>query len=213
MNTQQIKDEKENLKKTNPLTLIEYIKSSIDVLIDLKVDEKIEKLEQSKKTFDENDISGESESLLRKLESDIRNHIKMEHQLKLHSESLQQRIEDLEKENSDMVVKVKSLSDKNNIKKLESRDSEVTVLKNEVNNLKHILKSYEEQSVKISELEKKLRNQNTKHEKEMKRLEEKYKEKVKLFNKKLSTYEDMMKHNSSFKTVNIEEEEDKVNVI
>jgi hypothetical protein len=79
--------------------------------------------------------------------------------------------------------------------------------------LKHILKSYEEQSLKLSELEKKLRNQNTKHEKEMKVLEDKYKEKIKTFSKKLSSYEEMLKLNTSFKTIRREEDEDRVNVI
>jgi hypothetical protein len=35
----------------------------------------------------------------------------MEHQLKLHSESLQSKIEDIEKENSDLQIKNKSLTE------------------------------------------------------------------------------------------------------
>jgi hypothetical protein len=35
----------------------------------------------------------------------------MEHQLKLHSESLQQRVEELEKENSEIINKNKGMND------------------------------------------------------------------------------------------------------
>jgi hypothetical protein len=90
----------------SPFVILEYIKNSIDILINLKVEEKLE----SEKILNERifiansnlspkDYQNEYEFLLRKLESDIRTHIKIEHQLKLYSEGLQQRIEDLEIEN------------------------------------------------------------------------------------------------------------------
>lgn len=81
--------------------------------------------------------------------------------------------------------------------------------------MKHILKSYEEQALKISELEKKLRNQNTKHEKEMKNVEEKYKDKLKSYSKKIAIYELQIKNNGSVikPSRNADEEElDRVNV-
>ena len=86
----------------SPFVILEYIKNSIDILINLKVEKKLE----SEKNANENNASlednqNEYEVLLRKLESDIRTHIKIEHQLKLYSEGLQQRIEDLEKEVND----------------------------------------------------------------------------------------------------------------
>lgn len=72
-------------------------------------------------------------------------------------------------------------------------------MKNEIQNLKQILKSYEDQALKLSELEKKLRNQNTRHEKEMKEIEEKYKDKIKIFSKKLNKYEEMLLNKSELK--------------
>jgi hypothetical protein len=89
----------------SPFVILEYIKNSIDILINLKVEERLE----SEKNINDNNFiansnltheeyQNEYEVLLRKLESDIRTHIKIEHQLKLYSEGLQQRIEDLEKE-------------------------------------------------------------------------------------------------------------------
>jgi predicted nucleic acid-binding Zn-ribbon protein len=98
----------------------------------------------------------------------------------------------------------------------DKKDSEISQLKNEIQNLKHILKSYEDQALKLSDLEKKLRNQNTKHEKEMKTLEDKYKEKIKAFSNKLTSYEEMLKFNTTFKTLKKdkgdEDDLDRVNV-
>jgi hypothetical protein len=97
----------------SPIVIIEYIKNSIDILINLKVEEKLESEKNANANVNskanentnnnnyynsKEDNQNEYEVLLRKLESDIRIHIKIEHQLKLYSEGLQQRIEDLEKE-------------------------------------------------------------------------------------------------------------------
>jgi hypothetical protein len=38
------------------------------------------------------------EEIMRNLEADIRKHIRIEHQLKLHIESVEDRVEELEKE-------------------------------------------------------------------------------------------------------------------
>jgi len=130
----------------------------------------------------------------------------MEHQLKLHSESLQQRIEELERENAGPKVKSPpEIKQKKN--ELEKKDTEMLLLKSEIQNLKHILKSYEDQALKLSDLEKKLRNQNTKHEKEMKLMDEKYKEKLRHFAKKYSNPDEAIKFNSSFKTTRKDEDE------
>ena len=118
----------------------------------------------------------------------------MEHQLKLHSENLQSRIEELEKENAVISLKCSVIQillhleifDPKKTEAKDKKDSEINNLKLEIQNMKHILKSYEEQALKISDLEKKLRNQNTKHEKEMKSVEEKYKDKLKSFSKKIA---------------------------
>ncbi len=69
-------EEKEKLRKTNPTTIIDYIKNSIDILIDLKVEEKLEAIKKLNSS-DEAEKQNEYETLLRKLESDIRLHIKV----------------------------------------------------------------------------------------------------------------------------------------
>lgn len=75
MNTDAIKEEKENLKKLNPIRILDYIRNSIDILIDVKVEERLEQL--NVETKDTVDKMNEYEPLLKKLESDIRQHIKV----------------------------------------------------------------------------------------------------------------------------------------
>ena len=41
--------EKENLKKLNPTLILEYIKSSIEILININVHKKIEEFKEEKK--------------------------------------------------------------------------------------------------------------------------------------------------------------------
>lgn len=78
LNTLSLEEEKEQLKTTDPLVIIEYIKTSMDILINLKVEERLESEKHSienNKTLEDHQNS--YEILLRKYESDIRQHIKV----------------------------------------------------------------------------------------------------------------------------------------
>lgn len=58
--------------------MIEYIKTSIDILVDLKVSEKAQELETEYYRNSPNNVNNhEYEKLLWKLESDVRNFIKV----------------------------------------------------------------------------------------------------------------------------------------
>ena len=46
---------------------------------------------------------------MRQLEADIRKHIRIEHQLKLHIESVEDRVEELEREQEDFEDKINEL--------------------------------------------------------------------------------------------------------
>ena len=77
--------EKENLKKLNPTLILEYIKSSIEILININVHKKIEefKLKSSRANiteYTEDDVNIYEKSL-RQLEAEIRNHIKVDYLL------------------------------------------------------------------------------------------------------------------------------------
>jgi hypothetical protein len=80
-NEDYLEKEKEKLRKTNPFVIIGYIKSSIEILIDLKVQEKLQEIEVKKDDFldhfDFGDGVNEYEKLLRKLEADIRSYVKV----------------------------------------------------------------------------------------------------------------------------------------
>lgn len=75
--------EKDKLLKTSPLLLLDYIRSSIEIIISLKVQEQLE-LNKVKSSTELNGLStnddetpNEYEKLLRQLEGEIRNHIKV----------------------------------------------------------------------------------------------------------------------------------------
>ena len=75
--------------------MIEYIKSSIDVIISIKLNEELEKYKFN------NDTPGavkDYEILLQKLEQNIREHISIEHQLKIQCEKYAEKLDILEDE-------------------------------------------------------------------------------------------------------------------
>ena len=81
------------------MTLFEYIKSSFDVAVTLQSEKKFKELKKTLNYETNDNYSEDYETLLRKLESDIRQHISIEHQLKLYGEKLIDKLEELEKEN------------------------------------------------------------------------------------------------------------------
>lgn len=107
-----LEEEKEKLLDTTIKDLINYVKTSIEILMNLKVEDylAIQKHEkETKKKKGELTLSQSSsrfsteppqdyEEVIQKFEGDIRKHIRIEQQMKLHSESLQQKIEDKDKE-------------------------------------------------------------------------------------------------------------------
>ena len=96
-----LKKEKLYLENVSPLTLISYIKNHIELLIDVKVTEKLSLMNTDPSLlFSEygSDITPTNyENLLRRYESDIRNYIKIENMLKIHIDELNFKIENIEK--------------------------------------------------------------------------------------------------------------------
>jgi len=126
---------------------MEYIKSSINILVDLKVKDQLEsffsnfdaqsivsknsnqnynnkieeEFENGKITISESkaenpDVSNSSclndyEELLRKHESEIRNHIKIQHQYRIYSENLKNKIEEIEKSKADYKKTITNLQE------------------------------------------------------------------------------------------------------
>ena len=107
------------------LSIISYIKESCESLIQALVEEKINKYNLKK-----GNTPQEYETLLIKLEKEIRSHIQIEQQLKLFIESLQNNFEDLEKEN----IILKSENDGMR-KRIQTYEYQINSLKNEIKEL------------------------------------------------------------------------------
>ena len=166
------KKEKPNIEYLSSMTeleLIDYIKESIDAVILTLAEKKIN--DYNNQITCEN-IQQDYEAMLVKYEQDIRGHIKVEHQLKLYSDSLQSNLEELEKE--------KKLGFNNNSNN-NNYINEIQILKKEIKYQKKLIKSYEDQNIKSAENEKKLKSIIAKNEK-------KYKSEIDTLNKKLKYY-------------------------
>jgi predicted nucleic acid-binding Zn-ribbon protein len=137
------------------------------------------------------------EEMLIKAESDIRNHIKIEFQLKLYGENMKQRCEDLEKiikENNLQIIKLTDELRKMKTQSVEEKkDRELKFLNTELDSLKKIISSYETQTTKIADLENTIRSMNKIKEHEMKQQEEKYKNIIAQLNLTITKYEEILK--------------------
>lgn len=105
----------------------------------------------------------------------------VEQQMKMKIDDYEQKVNELEAINEQLNQKIenleKDLHKYNTLEKTEKKESaEITKLKYDIGQTRTLLKSYEDQNLKMAELEKKLRNIHTKHDREIKLVEEKYKE-------------------------------------
>ena len=174
-----LEKEKKSLISISPKVLIEYIKTNLNLLIDLKVNEKLSKIEKNPieyiSYYGSELPANDYEKLLRRYEGDIRNYIRMVNILKIHiddlnqkQELLQKQIEQFQKESINLIPTNKSLEYK---KKIEE--------------LTNLVKSYEKHNLKIPYLEKKIKIQKI----ELDKLDTYYKKQIKSFTKKLEDYE------------------------
>ena len=74
--------------------MIEYIKNSIDIIISIKLNDQLEKINQSI----EMNQAREYEVLLQKEEQNNREHISIEHQFRIQCEKYAQELDTLEEE-------------------------------------------------------------------------------------------------------------------
>jgi hypothetical protein len=87
--------------------LVEYVKNSIDILVSIKLAKEMEKY----KFNDDNSYSKprDYEKLLQKLEQNIREHISIEHQLKIQCEKYVEKLDILEDEKIVFYVELVSI--------------------------------------------------------------------------------------------------------
>ncbi len=88
------------------MTLIEYIKSSFDIAVTLSSEKQFNILKETLNYKINENYSEDYEHLLRKEEKNIRQHISIQHQLKLYGERLIEKINELEQENFILIKKL-----------------------------------------------------------------------------------------------------------
>ena len=93
--TTKINTEIESLIKKSLKDLIELIKNSIDIIISIKMNQEIDKFHTEKTVYS---LAEEYEELLQKEENNIREHIAIEHQLRIQCEKYAQELDILEEE-------------------------------------------------------------------------------------------------------------------
>lgn len=122
----------------NLYTIVQYIKNSIDIIVNTKIEEELYKIKKELKNNDSN--VGEWEKLLIKEEETVRLHIANEHQLKIELDKYIQKLEELKNDNFLLSKKIKKFKD------LEIRNKE---LEKQIKNLNKIIKNYEEEKQKL----------------------------------------------------------------
>ena len=165
-----IEEEKEKIKILDEISIIKYIKDSIDIVISMIVEKKVN--DYNNKLLNEN-TQQDYESILIKYEKDIRSHIKTEHQLKLYVESLQNNIEELEKEKNEYLYDNKDYREI-----IKKKNNEINKLTKEINNNNTII---EEKNKKIIE-----------NERKFKKIENDYKNEIEKLIKKIKYYENLL---------------------
>ena len=173
-----LQEEKNNLQKIPPLNLISYIKTHLEILIKMKVSEMINQMNIDPISFISSNGSeashNECEKLMRKYESSIRTYIAHQNYLKLQLEQQKFKNEQLEKT-------IEALQ----MKSAKSQNCIIEGYKNEIEQLKKLIQTYEKHNLKIPLLEKKLKIQKI----ELTELDSYYKEKLRSYSKKLEKYE------------------------
>ena len=146
-----LKEERDKLLDSSISALINYIKTSIEILMNLKVEDYLELKQKEERELEElkNKLRSSSsasfeppkdyEEVIQKYEGDIRKHIRIEQQMKLHSDALQQKIEDKEKEFAKIETKILQLNEEHQREKkllnqiIENKDQEIKKAKKAIN--------------------------------------------------------------------------------
>jgi len=172
----------------------------------------------------------EYETVLIKYEADIREHIKIEHQMKLYIDSLETEKEELKYKNKLKKIKIDQLSQKLSNIKVNTEDDHSTIIvhedtsssrdsktenesisqvgkfrkfEEEIIELKKELDKFKEQNKNLSNNIKKINEQYNKELNEAKDSKNKYKKEIKLLKKQLLISESKLKHITEINTNNI----------
>lgn len=133
-------EEKETLEDLDPLEVLANFKDLVEDLLAFKYNFKAsDKNELAKRTE-------QFESMLQKLESEVRNHIRVEQQLKLHLDAAQSRLEDLEKHSDSSKLHKELLAKEKELEDLRSHNP----AKDLELKLKHLEEKYKEDIARLT---------------------------------------------------------------
>ena len=149
IDSEQKEKELNNLIKKPLKELIDYIKNSIDIIISIKLNEAFENNKQNNNL----NPSREYEILLQKEEKNNREHISVEHQLRIQCEKFAQELDSFEEEKTILLIQIVSLiffyyiiiqeSQKNEFKeKIEKLNNQILELTKSKQNNDKIIESY-----------------------------------------------------------------------
>ena len=149
IDSEQKEKELNNLIKKPLKELIDYIKNSIDIIISIKLNEAFENNKQNNNL----NPSREYEILLQKEEKNNREHISVEHQLRIQCEKFAQELDSFEEEKAILLIQIVSLiffyyiiiqeSQKNEFKeKIEKLNNQILELTKSKQNNGKIIESY-----------------------------------------------------------------------
>ena len=105
--------ESENIYNLPILDIIEYIKSTIDIIVSIQVDMKINDYKNS--LNEDSNTPTKYEILLQKLEASLRQHIAYEHQFKIEYEKLVVKNEEIDNEKKQLELEIDKLERENKI--------------------------------------------------------------------------------------------------
>lgn len=184
IDSDKVDDELDKLKNVETINLIEYIKSCIEIVMSMKLEESEDRINEgvkqrmkdlhNKGQYDLSQSPEEYEKILQKLEAEVRNHISVQQQMKLYIESYQSKVEELEPledKNRDLQTEI------DNLKKQNSRYSrDLDELKSAYSNRKEhwetershmkrlMVEKEREYDVQIQQLESKIMKSGSKHD-------------------------------------------------
>ncbi len=109
-------EERAKLNDVDLFTVLDYIRSTVEILMNLKSEEAAEPHSVAPGSESGGELgpaeqAKEYELMIQKLEEEARNHVRVEQQLKLHLESLQFKLDDLERLKEENGVLIKSLNE------------------------------------------------------------------------------------------------------
>lgn len=83
------------LKDTDPLTVLDYIRSSVEMIMSMKFNGQSNRVSKRNSLASScGELAKEYEDMVQKMEEEIRNHVRVEQQLKLLAESVKLKLED-----------------------------------------------------------------------------------------------------------------------